>query len=120
MLDRSFAERFAGEWVAAWNARDLEAVLAHYDPRVVFRSPRIAVVLGTKVEALAGLVDLRSYWEMALQLAPDLHFDVRQVFTGSDAITILYRNHRMQDVAETFVFGPDGKVIESIVTSAPG
>jgi hypothetical protein len=35
---------------------------------------------------------------------------------GSDAITICYRNHRRQDVAETLVFGKDLKVIEGIVT----
>jgi hypothetical protein len=117
MLDRVFAERFAEDWVAGWNARDLDAILAHYDPRVVFRSPRIAAVLGKKIVALSGLDDLRTYWEKALHLAPDLHFDIRQVFTGSDSITIIYRNHRMQDVAETFVFGPDGKVILSISNS---
>jgi ketosteroid isomerase-like protein len=29
-MSPDFAERFANEWVAAWNARDLERVLSHY------------------------------------------------------------------------------------------
>ena len=33
---------------------------------------------------------------------------------GSDALTILYTNERSQQVAETFVFGKDGKVVRSI------
>ena len=46
MIDRAWAEDFAHDWAASWNARDVEAVLAHFSPDVVFRSPRIAVVHG--------------------------------------------------------------------------
>ena len=35
-MERSSAERFAREWVRAWNQRDLAAVLAHYAEDVVF------------------------------------------------------------------------------------
>ena len=27
MIDRRFAERFAAEWIAAWNSHDLDRVL---------------------------------------------------------------------------------------------
>ena len=37
---------------------------------------------------------------------------------GSDALTIIYTNHRQQTVGETFVFGKDGKVIRSIAAYA--
>jgi hypothetical protein len=30
MLTRDFAEHFAADWIAAWNAHDLEHILAHY------------------------------------------------------------------------------------------
>ena len=29
-MDKAFAERFAADRVAAWNAHDLDAVLSHY------------------------------------------------------------------------------------------
>jgi hypothetical protein len=29
MLTRSFAESFAGDWLAAWNDRDIERILSH-------------------------------------------------------------------------------------------
>ena len=38
-MDASTAEAFAEEWVAAWNARDLDRILAHYAPDIVFRAP---------------------------------------------------------------------------------
>jgi ketosteroid isomerase-like protein len=116
MLERPWAEHFAREWVANWNARDLDAVLAHYAPHVVFRSPRIALVLGEGRSSVRGAGELRSYWQKALSAAKDLHFELREVFSGSDAVTIVYRNHHGQDVAETLVFDRDRKVIEGIVT----
>ncbi|MDD2829249.1 MAG: hypothetical protein PHW18_06710 [Sulfuricurvum sp.] len=30
MIDTAFAERFAHEWVEAWNSHDLSAVLSYY------------------------------------------------------------------------------------------
>jgi hypothetical protein len=31
MIDRAFAERFAAEWIEAWNNHNLEQILAHYE-----------------------------------------------------------------------------------------
>ena len=36
---------FSAEWVAAWNARDVEAVLSHFHDDVVFTSPTAARVV---------------------------------------------------------------------------
>jgi len=30
VIDKSFAERFAADWIESWNARDLDRILAHY------------------------------------------------------------------------------------------
>ncbi len=48
MIERLWAERFARDWASNWNEKDLNALLSHYAPEVIFRSPRIAVVLGTQ------------------------------------------------------------------------
>ena len=39
VIDRSWAEDFAREWAADWRAKNLDALLKHYAPNVVFRSP---------------------------------------------------------------------------------
>jgi ketosteroid isomerase-like protein len=44
MLEPSRAERFAADWIAAWNSHDLDVILSHYADDVVFHSPRIALV----------------------------------------------------------------------------
>jgi ketosteroid isomerase-like protein len=118
MIDADAAQTFAREWVKAWNDHDLEAILSHYAEDVVFHSPRIRLVTGKNVVALNGKAALRDYWGRALELARDLYFEVDQVFTGSDALTILYTNHRQQTVAETFIFGADGKVAQSVAAYA--
>ena len=116
MIDRLWAEKFTQEWIANWNARDLDAILSHYDRNVVFRSPVISTVVGGGKTFVVGLAELRDYWRKALAVAKDLRFDKSRVLIGSDAITILYRNHRNQNVAETLVFDESSKVVEGIVT----
>ena len=118
MIDRAFAERFAAEWIEAWNAHDLDAILAHYADDVVFHSPRIALVMREKIEAVTGKPALANYWGKALASAKDLHFTFDRLYIGSDSLTIAYRNHRGQNAAETFVFDHAGLVKESIANYA--
>jgi len=114
MLSRGFAESFARDWLAAWNDRDIERILSHYSEEIIFHSPRIARVMENEAMSLFGKKALRDYWTKALGLAPQLFFELDDILVGSDALTILYTNHREELVAETFVFGPEGKVVRSI------
>jgi len=118
MIDRSWAERFAAAWIAAWNAHDLDAILAHYTDDVVFHSPRIAVVTGDPIASVTGKDALARCWSRALALAPDLRFTLVRVYVGSDGLAIAYRNHRGEAAVETFVFDLRGLVTESIATYA--
>lgn len=103
---------FAEDWLAAWNAHDLDRILSHYAPEIVFLSPVAQARLGDgRVE---GLEALRRYWRGGLDAQPALHFELLQVLTGHDSLTIIYRNHRGQTAAETFEFGPGGKVVRSL------
>ena len=45
MIDQAWAERFADEWIAAWNSYDLNAILSHYAEDVVFHSPPITTAM---------------------------------------------------------------------------
>lgn len=114
MLSRVFAEGFARDWLAAWNDRDIERILSHYGEDIIFHSPRIARVLRNEATSVFGKKALRDYWTKALAAAPQLFFELDDILIGSDALTILYTNHREELVAETFVFGPEGKVVRSI------
>lgn len=109
-MARPDPESFARDWVAAWNDHDLDAVLSHYADGIVFHSPRIAQVMGTTDASITGKPGLRAYWQKALDLANGLFFELDDVLVGSDAITLLYTNHRGQKAAETFIFDDDGEI----------
>ena len=114
MLSRAFAEEFANDWLSAWNDRDIDRILSHYADDVVFHSPRISVVMGNDATRVVGKKALQAYWTAALAKARRLFFDLDDVLVSSDAVTILYTNHREERVAETFVFNEEGEVRLSI------
>ena len=105
------AQAFAEEWLSAWNGHDLNRILSHYSPEIVFLSPIAQQRVGNG--RVTGIPALRSYWAQALAAQPDLKFELAEVLVGHECLTIVYRNHRGTRVAETFEFGPDGKVIRS-------
>jgi len=105
------ARAFADEWIAAWNRHDLDRVLSHYAPDIAFLSPIAQKVVGNG--RVVGIAALRSYWGKALAGQPQLKFELLKVLMGHLCLTILYLNHRNQQVAETFEFGSDGKVVRS-------
>jgi hypothetical protein len=63
---------FAESWIAAWNRRDIEAVLAHFAEEAQFVSPVARQILGRPV--LQNKKELESYWRAALSRISTLHF----------------------------------------------
>ena len=49
MTDPNWARRFAEEWIAAWNAHDLERILPHYSDDFEMHSPLIVERMGVPV-----------------------------------------------------------------------
>jgi hypothetical protein len=98
---------FADAWVRAWNAHDVDAVLAHFRDDVVFSSPVAARLLPESGGVVHGKGALRAYWLAALKVVPDLHFDVIGVYRGESVLVINYRNERGGLVNEVLVFDGD-------------
>lgn len=112
MLTREFAEKFAREWVDAWNRHDLESVLSHYSDDFEMSSPYIASIAGERSGKLKGKAAVSAYWSQALTRMPTLRFELRQVLVGTDSVTLYYQGVRGM-AAEVFHFGPDGRVIKA-------
>lgn len=98
---------FADDWVRAWNAHDVEAVLAHFHEDVLFSSPVAARVLPDSGGVVRGKDALRRYWTTALAGMPDLHFEVLDVYRGESVLVIHYRNQRGGLVNEVLIFDGD-------------
>jgi ketosteroid isomerase-like protein len=116
-LDAEQAAAFAEEWIKAWNAHDLERILAHYAEEIVFLSPVAQKAVGNG--RVVGKNALRAYWTKALAANSDLAFELTGVRVGHECLTILYRNHRGQEVAETCEFRADGLVVRSFACYFP-
>lgn len=102
------ADRFAGEWIAAWNAHDLDAVLSHFEPDAEFTSPLVPTLTGTP-NPVRGHDRMRAYWEEGLRRLPDLHFTLDTVYEGDGCLVISYRNERGRSAVEVLVLGPHGR-----------
>jgi ketosteroid isomerase-like protein len=101
---------FGAAWAAAWNAHDLDALLAHFHDDVVFTSPVAAQIVPGSGGVVRGKDALRAYWTTALQSHSDLHFELDDVHLGIDAIAIRYRNQAGRSCMEIAVFDADGRV----------
>jgi len=104
------AHQFAVEWIAAWNAHDLDAILSHYDPSAVLVSPVAARILGDPSGRVAGVDALRKYFTRGLEVFPDLKFELFDVMRGLSSVVLCYRNQSGTKSAEFMEFGSDGKV----------
>jgi hypothetical protein len=101
----------AGEWIAAWNAHDLDRILSHYAADIVFESPVIRARFGKPSGQVSGLDELKAYWSGAFTASPDLRFELLEVLTGIDGGAIRYFSHaRGCEVVEVFRFDASGLV----------
>lgn len=113
MITSEFARQFSQEWLSAWNAHDLEAILSHYADDFEMISPYIVAIMGESSGVLKGKKAIGEYWGTALAKHPELHFELRQVLIGVQSVVIYYLGIKGM-AAETFVFNQEGKVMKSI------
>ena len=108
-MDKAFAEHFAADWIDSWNAHDLDRVLSHYADDFEMSSPVIIQVAAEASGTLRGKAAVGAYWRKALELIPDLHFELISVLVGVTSITLYYRGARGLS-AEVLHFGAEQKV----------
>ena|SRR5688572_2541305 len=124
VLTPAEADVFARAWFAAWNAHDLGAILACYDPAIEHSSPFIkryneAVGRGDE-PSVQGLTDLGAYFGRALARNPALRFDPVHVATGLESVILVYRRHSHDTPpggdlsAEVFFLTRAGKIRRSV------
>jgi hypothetical protein len=110
MLTKEEAHRLAEEWVAAWNAHDLDQIMAHYEDEVELISPVAAQLLGQPDGKVTGKANLRAYFERGLTAYPSIHFDLKEVLWGLSSVVLYYANQRGTHTAEYMEISPEGKV----------
>lgn len=113
-ITKQFAKKFAGEWLNAWNSRDIEVILGHYTDDVVFSSPFILKAQINDSGTIHGKVELKKYFESALAKNPDLHFDLKHIMVGIKSITLIYMRKQTMLASEVMILNDEGKIIEGL------
>jgi ketosteroid isomerase-like protein len=110
MITQKFAQQFATEWIAAWNAHDLPRILSHYTEDFEMSSPFIYRIVNESSGMLKGKEAIGAYWQKALNNMPDLRFELIDVVFGIDSICIYYHSVLNLRAVEWFWFNADLKV----------
>src|SRR5262249_57686380 len=74
MLTEPQVRELADHWVKAWNSHDLDRIMAHYADEVVLISPVALTIVGDPSGRVVGKAALRSYFQRALGVYPNLRF----------------------------------------------
>ena len=114
MIDQQWAQAFANDWIASWNAHDMDRILSHYTDDFEMSSPLIVERLGLPEGKLKGKHAVGEYWLPSLSIHPPLHFELMEVFVGIEAITLYYNNVGRRWVAETLFINGSGKATRGL------
>src|SRR5690242_11075706 len=93
-MTRDEIRQLAEDWIASWNARDLEAIISHYDERVELISPVAEQLLGNSNGKVSGKASLRAYFKRGLEAYPELHFELKDVLAGVNSLVLYYTNQK--------------------------
>ncbi len=114
MITEQKAEQIAREWIEAWNRHDLDAIISHYADDVEFTSPFFVKLLDNSSGTIKRKEALRSYFGKALAAYRDLKFDLVQVLTGVDSVTVYYRSVNRMMAAEVMLLNSNGEITKVI------
>lgn len=102
-------ESLVERWVEAFNAHDLEALLALFHDDAVHVSPKIMQ------RVLRGKVALRGWWAGAMQRLPQLHYEMTALTVRGDRAVLEYVRHNPGDapLPITQIFERRGALLSS-------
>jgi hypothetical protein len=99
----------ADAWLAAWEARDLDAIMACYADDVDFGASTVTRRWGRPDGRLHGKAELRRHFELGLQLAPGLAFTEEAFLASPCGYALLYRRENGNRVLDVVEFDEHGQ-----------
>ena len=115
MLTEKQAREFASHWIDGWNSHNLDAIMAHYDEKVVLTSPVAQKIMNIPSGTIEGKAALQVYFAKGLDFYPDLRFELIEVMWGINSVVVHYKNQKGTKVGEFMELNPAGKVIKVVV-----
>jgi ketosteroid isomerase-like protein len=107
------AREIAKDWVAAWNARDLERILSHYAEDVAFCSPTVVTRYGEPSGVLRGKTALREHFRRGLEtFGANVRFALVDVLAGINGYTVYYTRETGATVSDTVIVDSSGAGVQ--------
>src|SRR6266481_1673793 len=113
-MTKDEARKLANDWVAAWNAHDLDLIMTHYEDSIELTSPAAAQLLRTPDGKVVGKANLRAYFQRGLEAYPELHFHLEDVLWGINSIVLYYTNQKGTRTGEFMELFASGKVVRVV------
>ncbi len=105
-------------WIEAFNARDLDALIALYADDCTHTSPKLRAQRPDSGGAIHGKDALRAWWADAYQRLPGLRYEAVTVTADASRVLIEYLRHLPGEppapIAEAFEIR-GGRIVESRV-----
>ena len=113
-MTREDAWNLASNWVAAWNAHDLDLIMTHYDDAIELTSPVAAQLLRSSDGKVVGKANLRAYFQRGLEAYPELRFRLEDVLWGVNSVVFYYTNQKGTRTGEFMEVSAIGKVVRVV------
>ena len=113
-MTKDEARKLANDWVAAWNAHDLDLITTHYDDAIELTSPVAAELLGNSDGKVTGKENLRAYFRRGLEAFPDLRFRLEDVLWGINSVVLYYSNQKGTRAGEFMELSATGKIVRVV------
>ena len=114
-MTKAQAQALAQEWIEAFNNHDLERILSHYADPVELKSLLVTKLLGDPAGTVRGKSALRSYFAKGLAAAPDLKFELLDVFAGVSSVAIYLRSSVRGLQLEVMELDANGQIARVLV-----
>ncbi len=108
------AKAVAARWYAAWNARDIDAIMACYAPEIRHSSPFIKRYNNTDDLELVGIAAVRDYFDRALKRNPTLQFYPKHIAVGLVSFALVYTRMTGDLAVETFAINDNDQIVRSV------
>lgn len=86
-------KQIASLWFAAFNAHDLEKLLALYHDEAQHFSPKLSVRKPETKGLIKGKEALREWWKDAFERLPSLKYEVKKLTTDDEQVFMEYIRH---------------------------
>lgn len=111
-------EGVARAWLRAFNAHDIDRLVALYAEHAAHTSPKIRALHPESGGKLVGPAALRAWWSEALARIPSLRYELTAITAGERSVFIEYVRHADDEaplpVAEVFEIEA-GRIVASRV-----